>query len=293
MAERRKFIRLDSSLPIKYRRLDEKASFDKALTKNISGSGICIELKEVLAPGTRIQLEINLPNESKPIFFIGEVVWQDKISSSPHGSLATGIRYIKIGLTQRQKITNYIINQFRNKYRNTIKPTLLSTPPKKSRLIDFFMKEVKLPGDKSRKISLPDFLVKEIKIPGDRTRYAWVESYIKLKYRSSKKGQQEKSLSQYISGEGVLMLLEEELPPGSTIELEITLPATASPIYTQGKVIISQGSLRYNDKEVKIYYDTFVKFTHISSQDRRNIIRYVYSCRADYIKMLKIPTMHQ
>ncbi len=287
MRERRRYIRLDASLVVRYKILHGKLSEDQTLSKNISSGGICVPLKERIPTGVHLDMEINLPTEKQPIKLIGEVVWQKEIPNE-RGGLDTGIRYVKINILDRQKITNYILTRLKIKYGED-KQKLLSLPPKKNRLIDILTQEIRLPGDKSKKITLPSFLIKEIKIPGDKTRYAWIESYVKLKYKIADQEIEGKSLSQYISGEGMLILLDKKLPLGVQLELQIELPDSSQPIVATGKIVASQGGIRCSDKEVKVYYDTFIRFTKILPEDRKRIIRYVYSCRLDYIKMIRPP----
>ena len=66
---------------VRYRR-PEKAPDQKAKTRDVSQTGACLIVEERLSPGSALELEFVLPNQSQPIWFLGEVVWQKELSQS-------------------------------------------------------------------------------------------------------------------------------------------------------------------------------------------------------------------
>ncbi len=116
MEERRQFVRLDTRLPMAYRVLPSSRSV-QAVTKDISGSGICLFVSEPLAKGTNLQVDITLPDRERPITFTGEVVWCEEcqiIGKTRHErSVEAGLRFLQIDPRDQQAIMNYVILSLR------------------------------------------------------------------------------------------------------------------------------------------------------------------------------------
>lgn len=82
MEEKRKYIRLNVPLNVKYRTLTPEPSEGKSKSKNISPEGMRIGLKCRLELGVELALIIEIPNESQPISAKGKVVWQKEITDA-------------------------------------------------------------------------------------------------------------------------------------------------------------------------------------------------------------------
>lgn len=99
MEERRQFVRLDARLKSAYTALPEEHP-RAALTRNLSGGGLCVFAAEPLAPGTRLQMEVIVPDREEPIPFIAEVVWSEAswLLGAPHPERAAeiGVRFVEI-----------------------------------------------------------------------------------------------------------------------------------------------------------------------------------------------------
>lgn len=74
MDERRRFVRLDTRIEASYSVLS-KGRAARVVTKNVSAGGICLFLEEEIAPGTRLQVDLTLPDRKKPVRFTAEVAW--------------------------------------------------------------------------------------------------------------------------------------------------------------------------------------------------------------------------
>lgn len=131
MLERRKYVRLNGSLAIRYKILknddvsSEIESFDsQALSTNISEGGIRITMKEKLSPSDKILLQVTLPDKSMSVKLIGEVVWQqeEKDDITGDNKFDTGIKYIKIEARDIAKLTYYITTKLLNKKKNNQLP---------------------------------------------------------------------------------------------------------------------------------------------------------------------------
>jgi c-di-GMP-binding flagellar brake protein YcgR len=72
--ERRRNPRINSNFVVSYRMLEEKDNVDISQTKNLSLGGMLLTTNRLLAPGTKLALEIRLPAALESIRIIGEVV---------------------------------------------------------------------------------------------------------------------------------------------------------------------------------------------------------------------------
>jgi|GEM_PF-641230 c-di-GMP-binding flagellar brake protein YcgR len=289
MSERRKYLRLGSALNAKYSVLskEEESRKTEAVTKDISAGGIRIFLKEAFKPGTKLHLEISLPDESAPVNFIAEVVWQQEVKDGNKSEMDTGLKYIEVSTIDRQKLTKHILDCLKSKL-SEANEKLSETQSKKTTLSDILHREIRLPGDNSRIVAAPDFLIHEVNLPGDKIRYCRIKDNIKINCKFVN-GEEEKfeSMGQYLSGAGMWLLLDKEVAVDTILELNIELPGLTAPIAAVGKIIKAQSQLMCDDQEAKVYYETLVRFESISSDDRRKIIRYVYTCRRNYIMLGK------
>ena len=108
--ERRKFIRVNTRLTAIFKNL-KTGKVRRALTKDVSGLGLCLVTEEILEPGTLLGVEIKLPDREAPITFTAEVVWSRPIMLSrksyenPTGE--TGIRFLGIDPKDQKLLRAY------------------------------------------------------------------------------------------------------------------------------------------------------------------------------------------
>jgi c-di-GMP-binding flagellar brake protein YcgR len=283
MAERRKYIRLDSSINVDYRVIGRQHVEDKTLCKNISAGGVRIHLKERVPAHTQLDIKFVLPNDSKQISVVGEVVWQT--DKDAKGDFDTGIKYVQIDSFDMQKITDYVLRCLGKKLSEAQDKITVG-----KKTISFLFKEIRLPGDQSPALSAPDALINEINLPGDKVRYAKISSRLGIKYKCITGNREEgRSFSQYISSKGVWFLSDKNIALGNVIGMTIELTDERNPIIVTGEVVSAQAQTRYDDTQVKIYYEIGVKFTVIPPQERKRVIRHVYNCKTDYMMIGKVP----
>ena len=108
--ERRQSIRLGLQLPTTLKDL-QTAAVEQALTKDISGHGMCLLTHTTRTPGTRLSVEIKLPDLKTPVTFDTEVVWSRPLAeppqrASPHQA-ETGVRFVRIDPKDRTLIMLY------------------------------------------------------------------------------------------------------------------------------------------------------------------------------------------
>jgi PilZ domain len=99
LREKRKFVRFQEGMKIRYNRIDSAHSQDNAKMRNISRKGLCISTYEKLKEKDNLEIEIEVPGFSKPIKLTGCVMWVKELRSpDDHGRrmFYTGMRFGKI-----------------------------------------------------------------------------------------------------------------------------------------------------------------------------------------------------
>jgi len=115
--QRRAFFRMDCTLNVRYRTLDNiiisdddikgDGEFSEAKTKDISGGGICMLTDVRLDKSSYIEAFIELDNE---IRFVGEIVRSNVIKKRGKLMYETGVEFKKIENRDREKIIKYSAN---------------------------------------------------------------------------------------------------------------------------------------------------------------------------------------
>ena len=112
MEERRKFVRLDTRLPVAYQVLRGPAS-KASLSSDIGGGGVCLFLSDPLKTGTLLRVEVTLPDQPKPIAFTGEVVWCEQYEmigkAQRDRSVEAGVKFVQIQPQEQQAIMPHVI----------------------------------------------------------------------------------------------------------------------------------------------------------------------------------------
>jgi len=93
--ERRRFIRLNMSAGVDYRRLESLKDHIKSYTKNVSKKGIMISLSEELEPNTLLEIVIKFPDDTKPICGIGKIIWIKKNPNNKDFDAGIDLTYIR------------------------------------------------------------------------------------------------------------------------------------------------------------------------------------------------------
>ncbi len=118
--DRRKSIRINTEIDVLYEVASGSTVRKRAsLTRNISLGGINLALSEKLLPGTRLSLQLNIPQNPRPIFTDGEIVWIKEILEKPSEQkeqrlFATGIKFIYINPTDEAALDAFIKQKIAN-----------------------------------------------------------------------------------------------------------------------------------------------------------------------------------
>jgi c-di-GMP-binding flagellar brake protein YcgR len=112
MQERRRFVRLDTRLPVTYQVLPSTTP-QQTKTKDIGGGGVCLFLNEPVAVGTTLQAQIKIPDQEHPVSFTGRVVWCEQYEiigkSRRERSVEAGVEFEQIDPRDQQAIMRYVI----------------------------------------------------------------------------------------------------------------------------------------------------------------------------------------
>ena len=110
MEERRKFVRLNIDVEVKWEKISGAPLDNINVTKNISGGGICLIVYEELRVGEELSLEIKLPTKEL-IAAKGKVLWISEfqiISEECKKRYDTGIEFLDICNEDREKIEKFV-----------------------------------------------------------------------------------------------------------------------------------------------------------------------------------------
>lgn len=113
MEEKRRFVRIDWPVIVKYKVLDEPKTEDRCVGKNISEGGLSFPIYERVSKGNSLSLEIELPFDSMPIFAKGTVAWVKEVGQRPTRFFEVGIEFRDISLADRKRLKNYIANEIK------------------------------------------------------------------------------------------------------------------------------------------------------------------------------------
>ena len=108
--EKRLDLRLDFSVPMRYRKIESVAQdFKGSLIKNISKSGAKISLYEFLPLNLRLAIEIPLTSGLKPVQGVGRVAWVSKAAYSEQYDV--GLEFVNLNERDSQQITKLFSDQ--------------------------------------------------------------------------------------------------------------------------------------------------------------------------------------
>jgi len=118
-ADRRKFIRLDTVLPVEFRILNSTGQilldWTQGFTNNIGKGGICLTINNIKEQAVLIleeksakfYLRINLPLKDKPIECYAKTAWLSKVKKEPFNQFLVGLDYEEIVDSDRQRLLDF------------------------------------------------------------------------------------------------------------------------------------------------------------------------------------------
>jgi len=110
MEERRRFMRFEIPLDIKYKIPGESID-GLSQGKDFSRNGIGLYLNKRIPRGTIVDLEINIPGEAAPVFATGRVAWA-KEAVQRRDDFGAGLELININSFDKSRVLEYVYNQW-------------------------------------------------------------------------------------------------------------------------------------------------------------------------------------
>ncbi|MFZ5987420.1 MAG: flagellar brake protein [Bacillota bacterium] len=118
--QRREFFRFECAIPVSVRIMNSLKNADfqdtnviKTFTRDLSGGGVCIRLKEQVEQGKFISCELSL-NDFNKVGFVGKVVRLTKYDTSQGiYKYEIGVLFEKIEQKDREKIISFIFQEQR------------------------------------------------------------------------------------------------------------------------------------------------------------------------------------
>ena len=106
LIEKRRFQRIDSNLPLKYKNIKTATVPMGSFTKDIGEGGIRFKTNEFISLACRLVVEITLPTAQRPVKVISKVAWIRKLSSGDQYEL--GNQFLEISKEDKGLITDYV-----------------------------------------------------------------------------------------------------------------------------------------------------------------------------------------
>jgi len=109
--ERRKFKRFDAYMSVRYGyKAGSPTGGNLALSRDVSREGLCINSNDSIASGEVIHLEINLPDDPRPIRSTGRIVWTKK--QAVDEGVNYGVKFESIDPVDKFRVLDYAYNHW-------------------------------------------------------------------------------------------------------------------------------------------------------------------------------------
>lgn len=109
--ERRKFKRFDAYMSVRYQFSDPKENRGIALSKDISREGLKINSPLRLPEGSTMDLELDIPDDPKPVRTSGKIVWAQSSQGQDQG-YDIGIRFVMMDPVDKFRMLDYAYNHW-------------------------------------------------------------------------------------------------------------------------------------------------------------------------------------
>jgi Tfp pilus assembly protein PilZ len=119
MQEKRKFVRIQWPIVVQYKTLEEPYTKDQIVGTDISEGGISFIAYERFTKGTELDLQVQVPFDSMPIFAKGKVAWVKNVGEEHEKTFEVGIQFLKVDTRDQNRLKTYIDNEIRDKQDKT------------------------------------------------------------------------------------------------------------------------------------------------------------------------------
>ncbi|MFC1548363.1 PilZ domain-containing protein [Candidatus Omnitrophota bacterium] len=106
--EKRKFPRVNTHIPVRYRKLGdpETETRSSTITKNLSVGGIRFSAPEFISRACRLILELDIPMINKPVKAISKVAWIKKGEAGENYEV--GNQFLEISKKDKALVSEYV-----------------------------------------------------------------------------------------------------------------------------------------------------------------------------------------
>ena len=105
MEEKRKYIRIEAPIVVTYKIGGEHPITKKTITKDFSEGGIRFPVYEELKTGTPLELYIETPFDTIPIFATGQIVWTKALSTKEGREIYdVGVKFTKMQTFEKKRM---------------------------------------------------------------------------------------------------------------------------------------------------------------------------------------------
>lgn len=109
--ERRKFKRFDAYMSVKYQSQEDVGYKGISLSRDLSRDGLKINSNQEVRMGTLLDLEIDIPDDPKPVHTTGKVMWSRHSEGSNQG-YDQGVRFLMMDPVDKFRILDFAYNHW-------------------------------------------------------------------------------------------------------------------------------------------------------------------------------------
>lgn len=109
--EKRKFKRFDAFMSVRFKVAEPLKITGISLSKDLSREGMKITSTEPIKEGTMLDMEIDIPDDPKPVFSTGEVIWSKRLEGDDP-SYEQGIRFVMMDPVDKFRVLDYAYNNW-------------------------------------------------------------------------------------------------------------------------------------------------------------------------------------
>ncbi len=109
--ERRKFKRFGAFMSVKCAANTSRETSAQAavgLTRDVSRDGLCVNANEPLERGAMVDIEIDLPDDPRPVKTAGKIVWVRR--SNEDEGIDYGIQFVSMDPVDKFRVLDYAYN---------------------------------------------------------------------------------------------------------------------------------------------------------------------------------------
>ena len=109
--ERRKFKRFDAYMSVRYQLSTAEEGRGIALSKDLSREGLKFNSPIGLPEGSTLDLELDIPDDPKPVHTSGKIVWSQPMPGNDQG-FDIGVRFTLMDPVDKFRVLDYAYNHW-------------------------------------------------------------------------------------------------------------------------------------------------------------------------------------